>query len=98
MENIFVEQQPQISVSIEDPILKPKRSAFIFITAESESSHRALDDLRKIEDVQEVYLALGAYDLIAKVRGESLDHIRDNVLKRIRNLSSIKSTLTLTVI
>ncbi|MDR2720147.1 MAG: Lrp/AsnC ligand binding domain-containing protein [Nitrososphaerota archaeon] len=69
-----------------------------FYTAEAEASHRAFDDLKKIEEVQEVYLALGAYDLVAKVRGESLDHIRDNVLKRIRNISSIKSTLTLTVI
>jgi DNA-binding Lrp family transcriptional regulator len=99
LENILIEQRPIISTAtVEEPVLKPNRSAFIFITAEAESSHLALADLKKIDEVQEVYLALGAYDLVAKVRGESLDHIKDNVLKRIRNISTIKSTLTLTVI
>ena len=98
MENVLVEQRPIINATGEVPGLKPKRSAFIFITAESESSHMALADLKKIDEVQEVYLSLGAYDLVAKVRGESLDDIRDSVLKRIRNISSIKSTLTLTII
>jgi DNA-binding Lrp family transcriptional regulator len=78
--------------------LKPKRSAFVFITTDSESSHIALEGLRKMAEVQEVYLARGAYDLVAKVSGESLEHLREDVLKRIRDLQSVKSTLTLTVI
>jgi hypothetical protein len=31
VENIFEEQRPEISVNIGDTILKPERSAFIFI-------------------------------------------------------------------
>lgn len=99
MENVFVDGRPEISTVVsEDIFLKPKRSAFVFITAESDSSHTALADLRKIDAVQEVYLARGAYDLVAKISGESLDQLREDVLKRIRNISSIKSTLTLTII
>ncbi|MDR1992969.1 MAG: Lrp/AsnC ligand binding domain-containing protein [Nitrososphaerota archaeon] len=98
MENIFADEQPVVSAISEDVTLKPKRSAFIFITAESEASRMAFDDLKKIDGIQEVYLSLGAYDLVAKVSCESLDHIRENVLKRIRNIGSVKSTLTLTVI
>lgn len=84
--------------SEEETFNKPKRSAFVFITTESEASHLALEDLRKIEEVKEVYLAHGAYDLVAKVSGESFEHLREIVQSRIRNLSNIKSTLTLTVI
>ncbi len=84
--------------SVEETLEKPKRSAFVFITAESDSSHVALEDLRKIDEVKEVYLAHGAYDLIAKVSGESFDHVREIVRTRIRNLSGIKSTLILTLI
>ena len=99
MENVFVDKRPEIAaVDASEVFLKPRRNAFIFITAESDSSRLALEDLKKIDEVQEVYLALGAYDLVAKVSGESLDHIRQDVLKRIRNINSIKSTLTLTVI
>jgi DNA-binding Lrp family transcriptional regulator len=96
MENVFAEMGAQITTG---GLVKPKRSAFVFITAESDDScHCALEDLRRMEEVQEVYLAKGAYDLVAKVNGESLDQLREIISKRIRNLSSIKSTLTLTIV
>jgi DNA-binding Lrp family transcriptional regulator len=99
LENVFVDRTATISaIASDEAHLKPKRSAFVFITADSESSHIALEGLRKMAEVQEVYLAHGAYDLVAKVSGESLEHLREDVLKRIRSLHSVKSTLTLTVI
>ncbi len=99
MENVLVDQTATVSAMASDESsLKLKRSAFVFITTDSESNHIALEDLRKIAEVQEVYLAHGAYDLVAKVSGESLEHLREDVLKRIRGLQSVKSTLTLTVI
>jgi DNA-binding Lrp family transcriptional regulator len=97
LETILVVERPEISTRFPEA-LKPKRCAFVFITAESDSSHVALEDLRQLDEVQEVYLARGAYDIVAKVTGESLEHIREDVLKRIRNISSIKSILTLTVV
>jgi DNA-binding Lrp family transcriptional regulator len=97
LENVFVDMGTENNTYSEKQIFdKPKRSAFVFITAESGSSNLAFEDLRKIDEVKEVYLAHGAYDLIAKVSGDSFDNLREIVLKRIRNLSSVKSTLTLT--
>ena len=100
MENVFAEIGTEISshYPVQEKVVKPKRSAFVFITAESDASHLALEDLRKIDEVKEVYLANGAYDLVAKVSGESFDHLREIVHTRIRNLSNVKSTLTLTLI
>ena len=100
MENVFVDMGTEITskFSGEKVFEKPKRSAFFFITTESDDCNLALEDLRKIDEVKEVYLAHGAYDLVAKLSGESFDHLRDVVHTRIRNLSNIKSTLTLTVI
>jgi DNA-binding Lrp family transcriptional regulator len=100
LENVFVDMGTEVSskYSKEKTPKKPKRSAFVFITTESDASHLAVEDLKKIAEVKEVYLAHGAYDLVAKVSGESFDHLREIVSTRIRNLSNIKSTLTLTVI
>jgi DNA-binding Lrp family transcriptional regulator len=100
LENVFVDMGTEISsqycsTQIMD---KPKRSAFIFITTDADNSHTAIDDLRKIDEIKEVYLAHGAYDIIAKVSGESFENLREIVHKRIEHLSSIKSTLTLTII
>jgi DNA-binding Lrp family transcriptional regulator len=77
---------------------KPKRSAFVFITTDSDNSDLALEDLKKIDEIREVYLSNGAYDLVAKVSGESFENLRETILKRIGNLSGVKSTLTLTII
>lgn len=98
MENKFVKAEKQLRDKFNDVFEKPKRSAFVFITAESDSTNLALEDLKKIEAVTEVYLSSGEYDLIAKIKGESLSFLTENVIKRIKNLSSIKSTLTLALI
>jgi len=99
LEKAFINtKEPQNSGERQEVLDKSKRSAFVFITAESDSASLALEDLKKIHAVSEVYLAKGAYDLVAKVRGESVNYLNEGVLKEIRDLSSVKSTLTLTVI
>jgi DNA-binding Lrp family transcriptional regulator len=100
LENILLEQRPMPEINAVDDALtiKQKRSAFIFITAQCNECQEAFDDIRKLDSVEELYLARGAYDIIAKVSGESLEFLREEVLRQIRNISSIKSTLTLTVI
>ena len=99
MENIFeTNSQATAEFSFKDPVEKPKRNAFVFITADSNQSHFALEDLKKMTEVREVYVARGAYDLVAKVSGESFDELRNIVETRIRNVNGVKSTLTLTLI
>ena len=100
MESVLVEMGTRINSqnAEKNTIDKQKRSAFVFINTESDDSHLAVSDLKKIEAVKELYLANGAYDIIAKVSGESFEHLRDIVQSRIRNLSNVKSTLTLTII
>ncbi len=99
MENVFVNEPPTISATAsKDPSTRPKRSAFVFITADNESSQIAFEELQRMAEVQEVYPTRGAYDIVAKVSGESLEHLREDVLKRIRDISTVKSTLTLTIV
>ncbi len=74
------------------------RRAFVFITTEQEQCDLAVEDLRQIEGVDEVYRSLGCYDIVAKVSAKSVDLLRELVFQRIKNLSSIKSTLTLTIV
>ncbi len=98
LESVFA-NIPEITTSCtQEEIQKPKRSAFVFMTSEPEDSAYALEDLKKIDAVKEVYLAKGAYDIVAKISGESFEAVKEIVHTKIRNLDSIKSTLTLTVI
>jgi DNA-binding Lrp family transcriptional regulator len=78
--------------------VKPKRKAFVFITTEPDSSKAAFEDLKQLDCISEVYLSHGVYDIVAKVTDESLDHLREGVLRKIKNLNNIKSVLTLTIV
>lgn len=101
MENVFSNLDLSIdldSTLIEPAITKQLRHAFVFINTESETYDNAIEDLKQIEGVNEVYPSKGAYEIIAKVSGESLEHLREVVFRRIKNVLSIKSTLTLMVI
>ena len=100
LENVFVDMGTQVSsqFSSRKDVAKPQRCAFVFITTESNVTQLAMEDLKKIKEVKEVYLAHGAYDIVAKVTGESFDHLREIVQSKIRNLANVKSTLTLTLI
>ncbi len=75
-----------------------RRQAFVFITAEPDSSKSAIEELKKVDGIVELYPLGGAYDIIAKVSGESLEHLREVVFKQMRNLGSITSILTLMVV
>jgi DNA-binding Lrp family transcriptional regulator len=83
---------------IEPALVKPLRQAFVFINTETDSYESALEDLKRIEGVDEVHPSRGAYDIIAKVSGESLENLRELIFRRIRNVGNVKSTLTLMVI
>ena len=100
LENVFVDMGTEIDSQYtpEQTLDKPKRSAFVFITTEVNNSYIAFEELKKITEIKEVYLAYGAYDLVAKVSGESFESLREIIHRRIRNISGIMSTLTLTLI
>ncbi len=100
LENVFEDMGTEINsrYSPEQTLDKPKRSAFVFITTDINSSYLAFEELKKINEIKEVYLSQGAYDLIAKVSGESFESLLEIIHRRIRNLSGITSTLTLTLI
>ena len=69
--------------------------AFVLINVESGSEEEALKDLRAITGVTESYTSYGVYDIIAKVQANTMDELKDLITLRIRNISKVRSTLTL---
>jgi DNA-binding Lrp family transcriptional regulator len=100
LEQVFADLGTSLRTNLSDEnFAKPKlRSAFVFITTENDFAKKAFEDLRQIAGVNALYLSHGAYDIIAKVSAETIDDLREIIFQRIKNLTSIKSTLTLTVI
>jgi len=72
--------------------------AFVLINAEIGSEGEVLNELKKVEGVEEAYSVYGVYDIIAKVGADSMEKLKDIVTWRIRRLNKVRSTLTMIVI
>ena len=69
--------------------------AFVLINVESGSEDKVLNELKTLEGVEEAYFSYGVYDLITKIRADSMDKLKEVVTRKIRTLSKVRSTLTL---
>jgi DNA-binding Lrp family transcriptional regulator len=69
--------------------------AFVLINVESGSEEEVVSELKKIAGVVEAYFSYGVYDIIAKVKAESMEKLKEMVTRKIRALTKVRSTLTL---
>ncbi len=72
--------------------------AFVMVNPEVGSEDAVLEELRKIPNVKEAYAVYGSVDIVAKVEAESMDALNDVITTKVRRLSHVRSTLTMTVI
>ena len=69
--------------------------AFVLINVESGAEEEVVEELKRIEGVEEAYYSYGVYDIIAKIKAESMEKLKDMVTRKIRILARVRSTLTL---
>jgi DNA-binding Lrp family transcriptional regulator len=69
--------------------------AFVLINVESGSEDEVLKELKRIEGVEEAYFSYGVYDLITKIKADTMEKLKEMVTRQIRALSKVRSTLTL---
>jgi DNA-binding Lrp family transcriptional regulator len=69
--------------------------AYVLINVESGSEDDVLKELKSVEGVEEAYFSYGVYDLITKIKADTMDKLKEMVTRRVRTLSKVRSTLTL---
>ncbi|MCJ7761943.1 Lrp/AsnC ligand binding domain-containing protein [Candidatus Bathyarchaeota archaeon] len=72
--------------------------ALVLINVESGSEDEVLKELKRLEGVEEAYTSYGVYDLIAKIKADTMEQLKETVTRKIRALSKVRSTLTLIII
>jgi len=72
--------------------------AFVLINSELGKEESITKELRNLNEIREVHLIYGVYDLIAKVEAEDTEKLKEMIAFKIRRLKDIRSTLTLTVV
>lgn len=72
--------------------------AFVLINAEIGSEEEVLKELKKVEGVVEAFVVYGVYDVVAKIRADTMDKLKDMVTWHVRRLNKVRSTLTMIVV
>lgn len=72
-------------------------TAYILINYEIGTEDRILNRLKNLSGVVEVSELNGIYDIIVKISSDNLDNIKETIIKHIRTIKTIRSTMTLIV-
>lgn len=71
-------------------------TAFVFLNCDLGMEYAIIDEMNGISGVSEAVRLSGIYDIVAKVSDESREHI-SKVVKKIRAIANIRSSLTMVV-
>jgi len=72
--------------------------AFILINSEIGAEESVFNSLRDLEGVEEAYIVYGVYDIIAKIREETMEKLKELITWQIRRLDKVRSTLTMIIV
>jgi DNA-binding Lrp family transcriptional regulator len=71
--------------------------AYVLVNVESGSEDEVLKQLRTLNITDEAYVSFGLYDMIVKVKKDTIDELKKLVSSEIRNIDKVRSTLTLVI-
>jgi len=69
--------------------------AFIMLNVEAGSEENVLKKLKALDAVEEMYVSYGVYDIIVKVKAETIGDLTEAVTNKIRATDQVQSVLTL---
>ncbi len=72
--------------------------AYILLNVEGGSEDEVLNQIKNIGGVEQAYVSYGVYDLILKVKADTMQELRDVVTHKIRQIKQVQSTLTLLIV
>ena len=73
-------------------------TAYVLINCDLGSEDDIIKELKKLTEVVEVSGVFGVYDIIVRIRSDSMDKLREVVTWNVRRIDKVRSTLTMMVI
>ena len=69
--------------------------AYILIITNLENKYKIADYFAKLDNVVNVDMLCGPYDIVVEIIFETMDDLKEKVEKNITNIDNLMSTLTL---
>ena len=73
-------------------------AAYVLINCDLGSEESIIGELKKLSQTVEVNGVYGVYDIIAKVRADTMEKLRETITWQVRKIDKVRSTLTMIVI
>jgi DNA-binding Lrp family transcriptional regulator len=73
-------------------------TAFVFINTEPASMPEVLKKVEAVEGVKEAEMVYGVYDIVARVKVETMDKLKQIIAFQIRRIDKVLATQTLLVV
>jgi len=73
-------------------------SAIVLINTDAGGEDEVFEKLKNMNEVTEVHVVYGVYDVVVKVESDSMDKLKDFVTNTIRKLPKVRSTLTMIIV
>ena len=73
-------------------------TAYVLINCDLGSEEEIIREIKKLSEAVEVSGVYGVYDIIAKIRSDIMDKLRETITWHVRLIDKVMSTLTMIVI
>ena len=73
-------------------------TAYVLINCELGHEDEIISELKNLPGVIEVEGSYGVYDMVVKIKADTMDKLKETITWNLRKIEKIKSTLTLIVI
>jgi DNA-binding Lrp family transcriptional regulator len=72
--------------------------AFLLISTELHTESDVLKELEKVQGIEEAHAVYGVYDIIARLKVDTMDKLKETVTQKIRRLDNVRDTLTMIIV
>ena len=71
--------------------------AYVLITCEEGHEEKIINELSEINDILTTNRVIGPYNILVKIKGETIDTVIKTITSEIKTIDKIQYTLTLKV-
>ena len=71
--------------------------AYVLITCEEGSEEKIINELSEINDIITTNRVIGPYNILVKIKGETIDTVIKTITSEIKTIDKIQYTVTLKV-
>lgn len=72
--------------------------AYVLINTEPRHMENVVETLQKLDAVVEVFPVYGVYDVVAKIKAETMEKLKEIVTWNVRSLNEVRSTITMLIL